>query len=141
MRRKTLLFVAALALALLFVPGNVQIVSASADNPAPEMPAYTYVDDVTPSLSISKGTAAAKVVVRDRNGDTTRITCTMTLQKYSGGSWINVKSWTKTTASNTLTISGTKSVNKGRYRVKAVVKAYKGGKSESITRYSGTVTY
>lgn len=138
---KRLMFAVVLSVAMMFAFGGVQAFAADSPADDPDLPDYTYVEKVKPSLSISKGTATSGVVVKDYDGDTTSISATITLQKYSSGNWVAVKSWSKTTASNMLSMSQTKAVAKGKYRVKAVVKAYKSKKYETITKYSGTVTY
>ncbi len=100
-----------------------------------------YVDQINCRLSISKGTAKVITEVRDTDGDTTKLSCVATLQKRSASTWKKVTSWDKTTRSKSLTISQSKAVGKGKYRVKNVVKAYKENRYETITKYSNIVTY
>lgn len=126
---------------LLFVPGSAFALSEETPVDSPDLSNYQYVDRITSSLSITKGTASVSVKVRDADGDTSKITCTLYLQKYSGGSWNNIKSWFKSTDTNQLAMSYTKAVNKGKYRTKAVVKAYKGNSHETITKYSKICSY
>ncbi len=85
MEMKRLMFAVVLSVALMFAFGGVQAFATSTPADDPDLPDYTYVEKVTPSLSISKGTAKAGVVVKDYDGDTTSISATMTLQKYSSG--------------------------------------------------------
>ncbi len=126
---------------LLFVQGSAFALSEEAPVDSSDLLNYQYVDRVTSSLSITKGTASVSVKVRDADGDTSKITCTLYLQKYSGGSWNNIKHWSKNTDANQLTMSHTKAVNKGKYRTKAIVKAYKGNSHETITKYSKICSY
>lgn len=100
-----------------------------------------YIESISANLSITNGTANVTTRVRDTDGDTTKISCVATLQKKSGASWKKVASWNKTTQANSLTLSKSKAVSKGKYRVKNVVKAYKGDKYETITKYSNIVAY
>ncbi|HJA06049.1 MAG TPA: hypothetical protein H9798_02710 [Candidatus Mediterraneibacter pullicola] len=61
----------------------------------------------------------------------------LTLQKKSGGSWIDVKSWTASGTGSMLSISKTYKVSRGTYRTKAYVRA----DSETKSTVSTSVTY
>jgi len=139
-KKKSVSIVITVFLFLLF-PANACALPAGIPAGAPKQPCYQYVDRVTASLSITQGTAAASVKVRDADGDASRISCTMHLQKYSEGSWHNIKRWSQNTKSHRLTMSHTKTVSKGKYRIRAIVKAYKGNTREKIIKYSKTVSY
>ena len=72
----------------------------------------------------------------------TKVTATMTLQRYASGSWKKVKAWSATNNTSVLSISKKYSLTKkGKYRMKLKVTYYKGSKSESMTTYSVTRTY
>lgn len=102
---------------------------------------YQYIERISVGLSITNGTAKVTTEVKDIDGDTTSLSCTATLQRKMGDSWKKVRSWSKSTQSNTLYLSKSKNVSKGKYRVKSVVKAYRRNDHETVTKYSGTVTY
>lgn len=93
------------------------------------------LESVIPSLSISSGTANCKGTVRSKNG--VKCNATITLQKKSNGSWVNVKTWTNS-GTGSCTVKGSNAVTKGiSYRVKAIGKCG----TESITKYSSTKSY
>lgn len=102
---------------------------------------YKFIERVSVGLSIKGGTAKVTTDAKDVDGDTTSMSFTVTLQKKSGDSWKKVSGWSKSTQSNVLSLSKTKAVSKGKYRVKSVVKAYKGSNQETVIKYSGTVAY
>lgn len=102
---------------------------------------YTNASKATARLRIDSGVANMTVRVVGIYGKTTKISATASLQKYSAGSWRTVETWSKSTASINLTLSKTKAVSKGKYRVHAVIKAYKNGKAETITVNSNTASY
>ena len=102
---------------------------------------HQYIDSINISLSRSGSVLYPKTKVVDSNGDSTKLYCCMYLQKKVNGSWSNVAYWTKTTTSQILTLTASKSVARGTYRVKSLVVAYSGSTAESVTKYSGTLTY
>ena len=107
------------------------------DDPTP----YQYVSSAYATCSVSAGTARSGAVVYG-NAGVTKIAVTYTLQRKSGGSWSNVKSWSKTVNARTFNESSTKAVSSGySYRTKASVTVYKGAASESFTVYSASVSY
>lgn len=141
MKTKKLSSVITMMSIMLFLPGNACAFSEDIQENPPDAHRYQYVERINVSLSISQGTANMGAKVVDTNGDTTKLACTMYLQKYSGGSWSSIKRWSKSTNFSTLVMSHTKAVSKGTYRVKAAVKAYKGSNHETITKYSKSTTY
>lgn len=103
---------------------------------------YSYTSTVSTTLTISNaGVAKPRAVITGLPGTTTKLSATMYLQKYSGGSWQTVQSWSDSSTSNSLSISKSKSVAHGKYRTHTVFKAYHNSKSEQIVKNSGTVTY
>lgn len=126
MKTRKLISVITIFFIILSFPGSAFALSEDTQENPPDVPRYQYVERINVSLSISQGTANMGIKVEDTNGDTTKLACTMYLQKHSGGAWSSIKSWSKSTNSNTLVMSHSKAVSKGTYRVKAVVKAYKG---------------
>lgn len=139
MLKKTLITMTLLATLML----SACIVSATDLNEDTEQIGmrYKYIERVSVGLSIKDGTAKVTTEARDVDGDTTSMRCTATLQKKSGDSWKKVRSWSKSTQSNVLSLSKTKAVSKGKYRVKSVVNAYKGNNHETVTKYSSTASY
>lgn len=139
MLKKTLITMTLLATLML----SACIVSATNLNEDTEQIGmrYKYIERVSVGLSIKDGAAKITTEAKDVDGDTTSMRCTATLQKKSGDSWKKVSSWSKSTQSNVLSLSKTKVVSKGKYRVKSVVNAYKGSDYETVTKYSETVTY
>lgn len=99
---------------------------------------YATRCDVT--LSISNGNAKIYAYVFGNVG-VSKIHAKVVLQKYSGGNWSAVKTYENTVETSLYSLSKTKAVSKGKYRVKAVFTIYKGKQSEKITKYSKTVTY
>ena len=96
---------------------------------------YLQLESVLPSLSITNGTATCKGTVRSKNG--TKCSATITLQKKSNGSWVNVISWTGS-GIGSCTVKGSKTVSKGiSYRVKIIGKCG----TESSTKYSIVKSY
>ncbi len=87
------------------------------------------------SLSISSGKATCSAKISSKTSNTLKIT--MTLQQYTSGTWNKVQSWSGSKTGTLYSLSKTRSVVRGKYRVKAVMKSG----SESITKYSSTVTY
>lgn len=120
------------------MPVFAEDMDAPVDEPVVEE--YTYVSSINTNLVIRNGNASASVTVSDLKKNTTKIHVKMTLQKKSGASWKSIASWEKTTTSHYLSLSKSRAVSKGTYRVKCVTNAYKNGKSESIPTYSGIVT-
>ena len=97
---------------------------------------YRYTNYAAANLSIDGSTANVWVTL---SGNTTKIEGVAYLQKYEKGKWSNIKSWTKKVDGKVLTISKTKKVSKGKYRVKGVIKAYNGTKNETVTVFSRPV--
>ena len=116
----------------------LDIVDGSSEEPTTWLTNISYIKN---SLSVNAShTATINCGVTGYTG-VTKTTISATLQKKSGGSWINVKTWTASSASKSASMSRTKSVTAGQSsRVKAVSKAYKGNNTETKTTYSSIVT-
>lgn len=96
---------------------------------------YVNLRNVTASLSISNGTATCNSKLTMQTNKSCSIT--MTLQKKSGSSWENIKTWSKS-GTGDLALKESRSVPKGEtYRVKATGTCG----SESETRYSSVISY
>ncbi len=99
-------------------------------------PLYDYTASHVTNLTISGGTASCKASLTGYSGTTSKIEITMTLQKKTLLWWSNVESWTGTYNTYYGSLTKSKAVDSGTYRVKAVYKVYSGSKSETITGYS-----
>jgi len=102
----------------------------------------TYISSCSANLGISSGgTATVTSSVTGVTG-VTSVKIVATLQRYSGGSWSAVQSWTQTATGRFLSISKTKAVTSGyTYRVVSKVTAYNGSSSETTTVTSSQVSY
>ena len=110
-------------------------------NPGDDPSPYQYTSSAYATCSVSAGTARSGAVIYG-NAGVTKIVVTYTLQKKSGGSWSNVKSWSKTVNARNFNASSTKAVSSGySYRTKATATVYQGAASETFTVYSGSVSY
>ena len=97
---------------------------------------YVNISDASAVLTLSGNTATCTTILSSKSAKSLSIT--MKLQKYSGGSWENVATWTTSDSSGTtLTLKKSKSISTGKYRVKSICKCG----SESVTKYSSTKTY
>lgn len=105
------------------------------------MPALNYISKHTASLYISGSSATITVRVTGTYGTTTKTRISATLQRKSGSSWVNVKSWSESSNSYQTSLSESYSVSSNHtYRVKAVCKAYQHGSWESTTVYSNKIS-
>ena len=99
------------------------------DEPVTEEPIekYQYASSARADISIiNSGTATFTANAKGQIGIATKITGTCTLQKYSSGSWIKVKSVSGNTNSLSLTLNGMKAnLANGRYRTHAVFKVFR----------------
>jgi hypothetical protein len=107
-------------------------------------PFFAYTSSTATTLSISNsGVATAGARLTGYPGITTQVRITMTLQKrgFLGLTWSDEVTWSQTFNSHSGTLSRQHNVGSGTYRVKAVYVAFSGNNSETITSYSGTVSY
>lgn len=132
------LAVAALLATCMVIPASAAVIDDNVDDPM----ASNY-RTATASLSISdSGTATMKGVITGIQGRTTKLSCHLYLQKYSGSKWTSIKDWSDSKEAASYALKKTKSVTKGyKYRTKAVFKAYAGSNAEKVTRYSSAVKY
>lgn len=132
-KKKLLVMVVMLCVLVTGIP-----VCASAENIEDEESYLRYVNisDASAVLTLSGNTATCTTILSSKSAKSLSIT--MKLQKYTGGSWENVATWTASDSSGTiLTLKKSKSISTGKYRVKSTCKCG----SESITKYSSTKTY
>lgn len=96
---------------------------------------YVNISNVIPSFSISGGNAKCSGTIVATYGKSCSVTTT--LQRKSGSSWLNVRSWSSS-GITTCSTGGTSSVSEGvSYRVKVTGTCG----SESSTQYSATKSY
>jgi len=143
MLKKKLLSVALTA--LLVISALAPTASAAEDtNAAPESMVsiqYVYINQASTSLTISSSGRATVYGYVQKTPAGKSIYLTSTLQRYSNGSWSNVKSWSKSSTSSSASILETYKVSRGTYRVKTYYYVSGDGEYESGTVYSKTVTY
>lgn len=133
--RKCLILVAVLVII------TASAASVYAVAPGEELhPNYDNAINANATISVSNGTASLKGTLTGKPG-VTKIKCTLTLQKKDSGTWGNVESWSKEVNATSISFTKTRSISHGTYRTKAKFKVYKGGTSETITKYSSQVTY
>lgn len=99
---------------------------------------YVYINRASSTLSISNGTAHIFGYVQ-RTTAGKKIYVESTLERYSGGSWDEVASWSASSNSSSASISKTYKVAGGTYRVATYYSVSGSGGSESDTLYSKTV--
>lgn len=96
---------------------------------------YVYINRANSTLSISNNTAHIfGYVQRTASGKT--IYVKSTLERYSGGSWDEVASWSASSNSYSASVSKTYRVSSGTYRVATYYSVSGSGSSESDTLYS-----
>ena len=101
---------------------------------------FVYTNRASSTLSISNGKASIRGYVQKAPSGK-NIELTSTLERYSGGSWSAVESWSIFSTSSSVLIAETCQVSRGKYRVATdyVVGGTSG--SEFSTVFSRTVTY
>lgn len=143
MSKKRFLSAALSVLLLMTVsaPGALAMGETSAATESEMSVMYTYINQAGTSLSISSSGTATVYGYVQKTPAGKNIYLTSTLQRYSNGSWSNVKSWSKSSTSSSVSILETYQVSSGTYRVETYYHVSGAGGSESGTVYSNTVTY
>lgn len=100
-------------------------------------PRNTNIKYSTISLSLSDGIAKCSASVTGYASNTEHVSIYLYLQKYSGGGWSTVESWSDSADGNTLSMYKTASISSGRYRLKASYYA----QTENVVKYSGEKVY
>ena len=124
---------------IMIIAGLFSSTYASTSDVDSEMSKSTYFRTCNVTLGISNGKATAKTDAKCLSG-VTKITIKMHLQKKVSGTWTNLASWSGTKNDVNYSLTKTKSITSGTYRVKSVVSAYKGTACETVTRYSSIKT-
>lgn len=107
---------------------------------SPPIMFFVYTNKASSTLNIANGKATIRGYVQ-KVPSGKRIELTSTLERYSGGSWAAVQSWSTSSTSSSASISKTYQVSKGKYRVATDYTVSGTSNSESGTVYSRTVTY
>jgi len=125
------------ALALGVLGGSASAVQMDQGKSAIIMPRYTYLNSISPGLSISGGKASISGSLSGLSS-VTKIEYTVSLQAKSGSSWSNLQSWSGSASGTRTTYSYTSgSVSSGKtHRTKTVATVYAGSSSEIVTAYS-----
>ena len=98
--------------------------------------ASNLISDTTCSLSISSQNATCYVSAKGYSG-VSKISCSMSLQQNLRGDWSTVQSWSKSSNSNFVTTTQSKSrLKSGKYRLCITTTASKSGKTQKQTSYS-----
>ena len=82
---------------------------------------YVSINTISSSLSFSNGFAKCSTNVVGKAG-TTKIKITMHLQKKTDGAWHDVETFSGSKNARSYTLTGSKAVSKGTYRIKSTVK-------------------
>jgi hypothetical protein len=102
---------------------------------------YVYINQASTSLTISPDGTASIYGYVQRTPSGSSIQITSTLQQYSNGSWLNIKSWSEYSTSWSALISETYPVNRGTYRVRTYYYVSGSNGYESDNVYSKNVIY
>lgn len=143
MSKKRFLSAALGVLLLLTVstPGALAMGETSAAPESEMSVKYTYINQASTSLTISASGTATVYGYVQKTPAGKNIYLTSTLQRYSNGSWTDVKSWSKSSSSSSASILETYQVSSGTYRVETYYYVSGDGGYESDEIFSKTVTY
>ena len=135
---------AALGMLLLLTVSAPTVLAAGEVNVAPESIVsiqYVYINQASTSLTISSSGTATVYGYVQKTPAGKNIYLSSTLQRYSNGSWTDVKSWSKSSSSSSASILETYQVSSGTYRVETYYYVSGDGGYESDEIFSKTVTY
>lgn len=135
--RKAIVFAIVACIGMVCITG---MASAAVNEPDVKPMATCYRSAYAKIGITDNGTATVKGSITGYAGTTTKTSVHLYLQKYKNEKWTAVADWTSTQNASSCTLSKSKSVAKGKYRVKVVCKAYMGTKCETVTKYS-SATY
>ena len=101
------------------------------------LPRYVSLMDCKAFLSLSgEDTVSVSAKVQGKDG-VSATSMVAILQRQRGSNWVNVRTWEKSSTSNSVTLQENYPVSSGSYRVKLTGTA----DGESVTVYSSTLTY
>lgn len=90
----------------------------------------------TCSASLTINGSSATIYAYQRSSSATNVTIKAYLQKKSGSSYVNVKTWSATQPGSTVSLSKTQAItSSSSYRLKVVFTATNGSNTESSTLY------
>ena len=137
MYKKILSLIVCGALALGLLGGSASAVQMEQANSDTIILRYTYLNSISPGLSLSGGKASISGSISGLSS-VTKIAYTVSLQVKSGSSWSNLQSWSGSASGTRTAYSYTYgSVSPGKtYRTKTVATIYAGSNSETVTAYS-----
>lgn len=102
-------------------------------------PRWTYIKFITSSLDISGKTATVEASVTGKlSVDSSSIK--ITLEKKEGRDWIEYSSWSVSEDSAFAEITKTDTITSGTYRLKTKVTVSESSNTETVTRYSSSVS-
>lgn len=138
------ILVVIIASVLLLSVSCLPVLATTADSQASSImsPMFTYIMSHTASMDIDDdGLASVTSIVNTYQDATIKITGT--LQRYSGGTWTTVKSWTQTEYNTTFSsMDKTYYVTSGyNYRYKSATTVTVNGSNESSTVTTNSVYY
>lgn len=108
----------------------------------PVQPRYNYTSYANASIKVNTaGTATCIASAEGYKGTTTKVHIEMKLQKYTALWWSNQQTWEGTFNNFYGTLTKSKTVNNGKYRIKVTFTIYSGNNSEKIEKISNTVTF
>lgn len=143
-KRKTLLVIIMIFSLLLTCVAYAETDSISNNETVEEgvysdiMPLFTYIFSCSASVNINNGTASCTAKVIGNSSSLGYASIYMELQRYntSTKTWTKYASWQSVANNYRLTLSKTKAVTSGKYRIKANVTV----NTETTTIYSDTAT-
>ena len=133
--------VSALFLFIALTPAALAAREASATPESMVSIQYVYINQASTSLTISASGTATVYGYVQRTPAGKNIFLMSTLQRFSNGSWSNVRSWSRSSTSSSATILETHQVTRGTYRVETYYYVSGDGGHESGAIYSKTVIY
>ena len=127
-----------LLMASISVPAFAANVTQLSGSSPPITVFFVYTNKASSTLNISNGKANIRGYVQ-KTPSGKSIEFTSTLERYSGGSWTAVESWSTSSTSSSALISETCQVSRSKYRVATDYTVSGTSNSESGTVYSRTV--
>lgn len=96
-------------------------------------PQWTNVNDVTLDLYFENGEACCSGIIRALSG-TSKISATFKLERKNASGWTLVKSWSKSSSTNSLSFFETDAVTSGfTYRLRVSADVKRNGVTETIS--------
>ncbi len=126
---------------MLVLAVNIPVFGATKETRSVLQPQYTYINDISSTISVTNGLAKVNVKLTGTSS-VTKIVVTTELQQKIGSGWSAIESWTQTTYGNSAILSQTGTVSKGYYyRTVSNFTVYSGSSNETATKISNQVSY